>query len=227
VVSKLSCADPDAQVITTVLAQQGRVHLQPRFCRLPQLLSAEADVAIGGAHATQAPSATSTEASSATSTLTTDRISVPWILLSGGVNWTTLHLLLWQVQTTLARQPGMPERHLSDVLQHFLGPVHLRLLLERMEANGLLNCVQIPEHMAAWGGSGSVQAGREAGSAAGPPERLGRRTAEDLCHVDGGLVPALFAVSTGAEVVPVVTHYFVHPAASVSLCSADGCNWSV
>lgn len=132
-------------------------------------------------------------------------VAAPWILPSGAVHWPTLHSLVWQVQCTLAANPGIPEETLAGRLDHALGQAHLVMLLQRMEALGLVRAVTLPMFVDCVSSGAAALMG-------GEPVEL--TTAPGLWATASGLVPSIFAGGEpegGADelrVLPLVAHYF-------------------
>jgi hypothetical protein len=74
------------------------------------------------------------------------QVAVPWLLPSGGMNFTVLEELISQVHALLLTHPGMPEDALVTRMQHALGRAHLRIFLRRMCENNHLRCSTVPVH---------------------------------------------------------------------------------
>ena len=129
-------------------------------------------------------------------------LGVPWQFLSGATNKPLLQTLQWQVVTFLSQQPGASEALLARRMQHALAPQHVRMLLQRMQAKGLLTCVHVPGSLASTGSS-----------TGGLKEACGNAS---LVHTSAGFVPAMFAQSSRVQ--PVTTRWFVHAAALCGAC---------
>ena len=206
---------PFLQAAVSALQAQDRISLKPHLGSSLSLVStsahAQPDSPPAHSSATDPPSPRSRAKKPH------HALAAPWILPSGSVHWPTLRDIVWQVLCALSAFPGIPEDLLAEKLGHSLGRAHLVMLLQRLEAQGLVRCVALPMHVdCITGGTAPC---------ADDGESVEVKPAEGLLATARGLVPAIFGGGGGAEprgadaevlwLLPLVSHYFSEVGASL------------